>query len=119
MDGTSVKIVEKKYLVMDTHLVSFILIQMAGGSFFIWIGDGHQENGQIENLALGLGSNGTSLLSDGNVDLMSSHLASKLSVKYNRNRPVYISYNYPSHSNQAFNCKINETLVAFLNDHLV
>ena len=117
MDSNDVKLVQTEYEVLPNYKVSFLLIKFES-SFLLWVGQS-PPNSQLINLALGISENCTSILG-ATTDLLSPSLASKLSVKYNSNRPVYVSYNYSldgSNDNELV-LKINEKIIEFLNDNL-
>jgi len=117
MTEENVKIIEKKYEIMSEQSVTFLLIKFES-SFMLWIGES-ANRAKLENLALAIGKDSTSILGS-NVDLLSPALASKLSIKYNSNRPVYVAYNYPNVglNNDQFIVGVNKQIIQFLNETL-
>lgn len=115
---TDIKIVEKQYEIMDNNQVTFMLIKFEG-SFLLWIGEAGP-GAKLEDLSLAIANNSTSILA-ASMDEFSSGLASKLSIKYNAGRPVYVSYNYPKITidQEQFIISINEKIVQFLNETLI
>jgi len=116
MTDQNVKIIEKQYEVSEQN-VTFLLIKFET-SFLLWIGESGNR-AKLDNLALAIAKDSTSILGT-NVDLLSPSLASKLSIKYNNNRPVYVAYNYPNiaQNNDQFIVVINKKIIQFLNENL-
>lgn len=83
---------EKVTLFLDEHLISFTLIRMPGGSALIWIGTLNQPTLEINDLSLALALSSTSLLGD-DPNMISRHMAERLSKRFNQNKPVYVSLN--------------------------
>lgn len=110
-----VKLVEKEYLILDQYNVFMAFITLGGGSFLIWIGEKNGPKKLTGDLALALSNDATSIITSG--DLYSQSLAKKLSVKYNENKPVYVSYNYPdlTFSKGDFFSAVNQKVVEFVN----
>ena len=112
-----IKIIEKKYRLESEEMVTFLLIRFET-SFLLWIGES-SETAQLADLSLAIGHNSTQILSTNAVQL-SPGLASKLSIKYNSRRPVYVALNHPSvHKNDnKFIVSLNQKIVEFLNENL-
>ena len=116
-DQPNVKIIEKKYNLEDEQIVTFLLIKFET-SFLLWIGESGGR-AQLTDLSLAIGQNSTPVLSS-NVNQLSPALASKLSIKYNENRPVYVALNHPmaDKNDNQFIVTLNKKIIEFLNENL-
>ena len=110
------KIIEKKYELENEQMITFLMIKFEG-SFLLWIGES-AASAQLADLSLAIGTNSTQILGR-NAEELSPALASKLSIKYNKNRPVYVALNHPmAKSDNNFIVCLNQKIIEFLNENL-
>ena len=115
---SKVKIVEKKYSLDDDQgQVTFLLIRL-DTSWLLWIGESAQ-SAHMSDLSLACGHHSTQVLSTTRHEL-SPALASKLSLKYNNSRPVYVALNHPmaDKNDNQFVVSLNKKIIEFLNENL-
>lgn len=112
------RFIEKQYEISPGKFIRILLIKMTQ-SFLIWVGDAESQ-AQIDNLSLGIGKQSTVILGTSQFDLLSAKVASRLSMKFNEKRPVYVSYNLKPGviSEEQLSLKINEKLIEFCNEYM-
>lgn len=108
-----VQLQEKEYLLLGEHPMVMFFLRLGGGSFLIWIGPKNSST-KFNSLALALATNSTSVIAHN--DLFSPGLAKKLSLKFNQNKPVYVSYNYPDlkYRNDDLLLEVNQKIIEFV-----
>ncbi|CAG2178713.1 unnamed protein product, partial [Oppiella nova] len=88
-----VAIIDKRYELDTKDIVHFLLIRF-DTTFLLWVGQS-PDTARLADLSLAIGVHSTPLLAAHSAHQLSSSLASKLSVKYNKCRPVYVAFNHP------------------------
>ncbi|XP_054165197.1 uncharacterized protein LOC128962821 [Oppia nitens] len=139
--SSAVKIVEKKYEFAATNqLATFLLIKF-DQSFLLWIGESAAAaTNSLTDLSLAIGAHSTPIVSTAGgggsgggsgpaIQQLSPGLASKLSRKYNKSRPVYVSVSHPmlaaansgggaADGGNDFIIDVNAKIIDFLNENL-
>lgn len=103
---------ERNVMILNEFPVVIAFVGMRGGSFLIWIGERDGATKRLASLALAVAGDATAIVNHN--DLFAQGLARRLSIKFNHNKPVYVSYNCVerNYRNDDFlldvNLKVNE-----------
>lgn len=110
MNNEDIQIKEEIVEINDNQ-VKLMFVQLYQ-TFLVWVGSPEQPT--FDNLALALGPHSTQILSQ-QMDTFDKEMATKLSRRFNENRPVYVGYNYPpANNNLDLKLEIDKRLIQFV-----